>query len=119
LNDLHKGIAVDPVKVTLGQWLDQWLADKAPDLTARSIEVYREVIDRIVPVPGATPLQKLKPAAVQSWLGRLRSSGGKRGEGLSGQTCSQALGLLRGALDAAVRLEVLSRNPALAATATK
>ena len=117
LNDAHKGTLIDHSMVTVASYLRSWLDSKI-DITAVTRERYSEIIDnRIVPVLGAVELQKLKPKHVQDWLTGLSKSGGRRhGQGLSARTVRHCYRVLWGALKQAVKLELLARNVADAAT---
>ena len=117
LNDAHKGTLIDPSKVTVGDYLRSWLEGKT-DITGVTVERYTEIIEnRIIPVLGDVELQKLKPKHVQDWLSSLSKSGGRRyGQGLSARTVRHCYRVLWGALKQAVKLELVSRNVADAAT---
>jgi integrase len=117
LNDHNRGTLIDPIKVTLGEYLQSWLDNKT-DITSATRERYSEIIEnRIAPVLGNIELQKLKPKHVHDWLSDLSKSGGLRyGRGLSPRTVRHCYRVLWGALKQGVRLEVLSRNVADAAT---
>lgn len=56
---------------------------------------------------GAMPLDKVRPSHVEGWLA------GLRGKGLSDSTVRSGYTILRAVLDAAVRDEELSKNPAV------
>jgi hypothetical protein len=117
LNDAHKGTLIDPSKMTLGAYLRSWLDGKT-DITGVTVERYTEIIEnRIIPVLGDIELQKLKPKHVQDWLSGLSKSGGRRhGQALSARTVRHCYRVLWGALKQAVKLEMLDRNVADAAT---
>jgi integrase len=117
LNDAHTGTLIDPSKVTVADYLRSWLDGKT-DITGVTVERYQEIItNRINPVLGAVELQKLKPKHVQDWLSDLSKGGGRRyGQGLAPRTVRHCYRVLWGALKQAVKLEVLSRNVADAAT---
>jgi hypothetical protein len=61
------GFHVAPSKITVGAWLDQWLAIGAPgrkqeEVSQRTKERYTQLVDQhIKPVLGDRPLQELKP----------------------------------------------------------
>jgi integrase len=117
LNDANRGTLVDPSKLTVGEYLGSWLDAKA-DITAVTRERYTEIIEnRIAPVLGNIEIQKLKPKHVHDWLSDLSKKGGRRfGQPLSARTVRHCYRVLWGALKQAVKLEVLSRNVADAAT---
>jgi integrase len=117
LNDAHKGTLIDPTKVTVAEYLRSWLYDKT-DITNVTRERYTEIIEvRIIPVLGEIELQKLKPKHVQDWLSDITKGGGRRyGQPLSARTVRHCYRVLWGALKQAVKLELLARNVADAAT---
>jgi integrase len=117
LNDHNQGTLVNTTKVTVGEYLRSWLGNKT-DITAVTHERYTEIIERrIAPTLGNIELQKLKPKHVHDWLSDLSKKGGRRnGQGLSPRTVRHCYRVLWGALKQAVKLEVLSRNVADAAT---
>src|SRR5690242_12040772 len=64
LSARDNGTAVVPSAITFAEYLRSWL-DADRDLSARTAERYRELIDQqIIPTLGAVPLQKLRPSAV-------------------------------------------------------
>jgi integrase len=106
---LHKqdhGIAIDPSRITLAEYLDTWLADVAPrTVAAKALERYRGLVrHQINPHLGAMPLQKLRPADVDQWLRAL-----EKGE-LSIRSIRHAHGVLRSALSHATAVEMVARN---------
>src|SRR5215469_11577168 len=61
LAEVENGTVVDPSKVTVAEYLREWL-DSTSDLSPKTLERYRELSERqIIPHLGATPLQKLRP----------------------------------------------------------
>ena len=112
LSEAHRGILIDPSKVTVGAYLHQWLAGR--DLSPSSRQQYLDIIVRQVePVLGQLVLQKLKPVDVKAWLSGLRRRDGSK---LHPRTIHCAYRVLHSALAEAVQLEMVSRNVAAAAT---
>jgi integrase len=112
LAEVESGTAVDPSKVTLAEYLRQWL-DAANDLSPKTLERYRQLTEcQIIPHLGATVLQKLRPAQIHDWHRALLKSGGKGGKPLSARTVCHAHRVLHRALELALRLEIVSRNAA-------
>ena len=69
LNDAHRGTLVDPTKITVADWLRQWLDGVKGDLSRGTVENYLGKIERqIIPVLGKIELQRLKPADVRRWF---------------------------------------------------
>lgn len=61
---------VDPNKLTVGQWIDQWIAAGAPGrkkkkVSQRTLERYEQLLlTHVKPTLGSRPLQKLKAAEI-------------------------------------------------------
>jgi integrase len=112
LGTLDAGTYVEPNKVTVADHLRAWL-DGAHGLAPKTAERYRELAEQqIIPHLGAIPLQKLRPAKVQTWHEALLASGGKDGKPLSARTVGHAHRVLHRALQRAVESEALARNAA-------
>ena len=101
------GEYVPPVKPTLGQWLDTWLATSIePHKRPRTVETYRSVIDRhLTPALGAVRLQTLEPEHIEKYFADRRGK-------LSGGTLAQHSAILYAALKSAVRKKKIPSNPA-------
>ena len=109
---VNDGTAVDPSKVTVGEYLRAWL-DRDTDLSPKTIERYRQLTEQqIVPHLGNTALQKLRPAQIDAWHTTLLKAGGKDGRPLSARTVGHAHRILHRAYERALRLEIVARNPA-------
>ena len=88
-----------------GEWVVTWWERSTDDLKPRSIELYRYMLDRqLLPVFGTKPLDEIDKRAVIAWFeGYSRTSPG---------AANKALMLLGAILELAVRVEILSTNPA-------
>lgn len=107
-------LAADPVDVstTLAAWGDRWLAEHRPQLVkARTIA--RDVTrweGRIAPTPlGRRPLTEVSERDVRRWLHAMRKADGSLP---SPTTLSNALSLVRGALEWAREEGRIASNPA-------
>jgi integrase len=97
-----------PVRLTVKQFLAQWLEESArPKLRPRTFATYAQVIrTHIEPSLGSIALRKLTPNHVQAWLNeRMRA-------GLSPRTCQHARAILRASLTRAMKWGYVSRNVA-------
>jgi integrase len=105
LIELDKGIFIRPTKLTLGEYLSQWLTDYCePNLSERAVEAYRYNIDAyICPKLGHIPLKSLQPAQIQ----RLYSDLLKKGHRRTAKYCHQTL---HRALRIAFKQGIVSRN---------
>src|SRR5215510_3584495 len=63
--EIKNGTALDPANVTLREYLERWLAHMATQVSPRSAENYREVVEHwIVPALGNVKLTKLQPEQI-------------------------------------------------------
>ena len=114
LSEADRGSLVEPSKLTLADYLRQWL-DNSHELSPKTTERYRQLAEQqIVPHLGGILLQKLKPAHVQQWHSAILKAGGEKGRPLSARTVGHAHRVLHRALQRAVESETLSRNVASA-----
>lgn len=96
-----------PSGVTVADWLETWLRHKAGEVRETTLRGYRQVVsNHLEPLLGQVPLEGLQPRHI----GLLHQS--IRDKGLGFRTLEYAHVLLSGALDHAVRLDVLPGNVA-------
>jgi integrase len=114
---------VDPSKLTVKQWLEQWLAEHAAHrVSAKTFERYAEIVrQHLVPALGAHRLRKLEGVHIQAAYGAaLRARRRRtRKDGavvdlppLSAQTVKHCHRVLSLALKQANRLKLRAGNPA-------
>ena len=114
LGELNMGSYVEPARMSVGEFLDRWLADYAkPKVTSKTFERYGEMIDgHIRPALGTYLLPKLAPLHIQSFYSRALATGRKDGKGgLSAQSVVHFHRVLHKALAQAVKWQLLARNP--------
>jgi len=109
-------------RTPLGDWLTEWLRDKeAQGRSGATIAQYRSIIrSRLVPGLGGVRLGQLTPDHIRRYLRKeaespRQNAGRKGGDGrgtISSRTVALEHAILRQALEAAVRLDILPRNPA-------
>ncbi|WP_258539479.1 site-specific integrase [Streptomyces ipomoeae] len=115
-NRRQEGTLAPPNKLTLNEWLDQWLAMKADDLEETTIYNYRITLDRVRGKLGNVRLQELTEEDVEGWMhwalkyGRVR--GGKAGTPLGVTTVDMSLARLKDALNRAVTRRLVAVNVA-------
>jgi integrase len=74
------GDHVEPNKLTVGQWIDQWLQIGAPGrrrkkVSERTLERYSQLLrTHVKPALGNRPLQQLKPVEIDKLYSRLESN---------------------------------------------
>jgi integrase len=106
------GIAINPSKTTLAEYLRGWL-DNAEGLAGKTRERYRQLAEQqIISHLGGIALQKLRPADIANWHGVLLRRGGQGGRPLSPRTAGHAHRVLHTALARAVKVEIIPRNVA-------
>ncbi|GAA3211380.1 hypothetical protein GCM10020256_10120 [Streptomyces thermocoprophilus] len=64
----HEGTFVPPNKITVNEWLDQWLVMKAEDLEPTTVYNYRVTLDRVRGKLGNVRLQELTEDHVMAWM---------------------------------------------------
>lgn len=102
---VNEGTYTAPQKFTVGNWLDTWAADYLGGAKPATVTIYRNNIkNHIKPALGAVKLANLHPHAVQAFVNGL--------EGLSPASVRLAYKVLHMALEKAVDLGYLPRNPA-------
>jgi integrase len=113
------GIALDPAKLTVDQYLDRWLTHVRLSLRARTVARYTALLgDHVRPHVGARPLKQLSPLEIQAVYDRLAIGGRRDGKpgGLAPQHILAVHRCLHRALQQAVTWRLLARNPATHAT---
>lgn len=106
LHDLHRSQYVEPSKLTLGEWLSEWLetAIKPPNKRLRTYETYMSVIERhLTPNIGHLRLQQVRPTDLKRYY---------NDSSLSPTTLEQHHTLLHSALKAAQPQGLVQRNVA-------
>ncbi len=109
--DKERGMLATPDKVTVSEYLKNWLEGRAPRLAKNSVTSYAGLIRlHIAPNIGEKRLQALKPLDLRNLYTLLLE------KGLSGRSVRYVHGLLYSAFKEAVRLEITYRNVAEAVT---
>ena len=109
------GIALDPAKLTVDQYLDRWLAHIRTSLRARTVARYAALLgDHVRPHVGARPLKQLSPLEIQAIYDRLAVGGRRDGKpgGLAPQHILAVYRCMHRALAQAVTWRLLARNVA-------
>ncbi|MBR5345857.1 MAG: site-specific integrase [Clostridia bacterium] len=98
-----------PKEMTVGEWLDTWLKEYLADVKQGTIIHYESVVRLFLkPEFGDVPLSQLRTPMVQKLYNRLRE------EKRSPKYIKNIHGILHRALEMAVRLEYMMRNPTTA-----
>lgn len=117
LTRLEEGAYVKPAKLTVGEYLNQWLESYVATNTApRTMEGYQLIVQRhLIPNLGAIPLTQLQPSHLQIYYAKALTGGRADGNGgLSARTVLHIHRVLSEALTHAVKWQILIRNVALA-----
>jgi len=112
---VEKGTYIKPSRLTLGEWLDQWLNGYViMHTTQRTQESYRSIIHRhLMPSLGSIPLNQLRPQQLQNYYAHALANGriDKKG-GLSARSVLYHHRILSEALSHGVKMGVVARNVA-------
>jgi integrase len=101
----QRGTLAAPDKMTLGEWLDDWLKARAQRVSENTVVSYSSIIrNHIKPLLGAKRLQLLKPTDLRGFYQSLSQ------KGKTPKTIRNIHGVLYAALSDAVRLEIITRN---------
>ncbi|MFB9238689.1 tyrosine-type recombinase/integrase [Plantactinospora siamensis] len=115
-HETDRGTYVRPNKITVGEFLDGWLASATRDVEKGTAANYRDALLPVHAKLGGRLLQGVTEPDIEGlvdWMlteGRRR--GGKPGTGLSVRSVRLTLGRLRTALNVAVRQQLVVRNVA-------
>jgi integrase len=110
VRDSNRGVLVADVKLTLAEWLHAWLQRVEPARRPATVRAYRIAIDsHLLPALGSVRVAALTPLDVEAYLAdearRFRPA-----------TVKLHYAVLHGALDAALKAGLVSRNVAALAT---
>jgi len=115
LHQHDTGAYVKPGRMTVADYLRQWLSDyAAPSLSPRTMEGYETIIRvHLIPSLGKTPLTRLRSDHVQQYMATKLASGRTDGTGgLSPRTVHHHHAVLHDALQTAVKWGLVTRNVA-------
>ncbi|MGC9381591.1 site-specific integrase [Streptomyces sp. MH13] len=110
------GTLILPNKITLAEWLDQWLEYKRRDVEETTIRTYRLALIHVYDRIGHVRLQELSEDHVQDCIDDIvangRRKGGAAGTRLAVSTAEGVLTRLREALKRAVVRKLIAESPA-------
>lgn len=116
LHQRSAGTFIAPSKITLGEWLEQWLEYKQRDVEETTIRTYRLALVHVMESLGHIRLQELTEDHIQDFVDEViatgRRRGGEPGTRLAVSTVNGILTRLREALGRAVVRKLLSTSPA-------
>lgn len=103
--EVNQGTYTAPQRMTAGQWLDVWASDYLGAAKYNTIRIYQSNIkNHIKPALGAVRIDQLHPHMLQGFINGL--------QGLAPQTVRTIYQVLHIALEKAVELEYIPKNPA-------
>lgn len=110
LSSIDGGAYIKPEKMTVAQYLNQWLDTYVePNLSATTSQGYKSIVrHHLIPGLGNTLLQRLEPSHIAKFYSDALESG------LSNKTVLNTHRLLSRALNQAVKMQIIVRNPAQA-----
>jgi len=113
LVSIEQGSYVKPRRITLGEWLNDWLGGYVKtSCSSRTLDGYQSIVRRhLILNLGMIPLAQVQPQHIQRCYGTLLETG-VGGQGLSARTVLHIHRVLFQALNYAVRQGLLIRNPA-------
>ncbi|KAA0788656.1 site-specific integrase [Bacillus sp. BPN334] len=107
ITELNEGIFVEPSKLTLKDYLVQWLEIKRMSLERNSyVSYYNNVTHHVIPSIGMIALHKLNVMDIQKCYKSALDTG------ISNNSLIQLHRVLKTALNLAVKQNIISRNPA-------
>ncbi|MDO4269364.1 MAG: N-terminal phage integrase SAM-like domain-containing protein [Eubacteriales bacterium] len=112
-SEIDSGDFIEPARFTVAEWMGTYLSEYTPNLKPYALQSY-EAANRnhIVPALGKIKLQSLNTIQIQTFINLLSRPVENDGKGLSAKTVRNIFGVLRRALQLAVRIGLLRHNPA-------
>ena len=118
--DIDNHTYMEPVKLSLGEWMEIWLGEYCGGVKLRTLKSYESTAKyRIIPFLGAIPLAKLTPVALQKYYNDTLAGELAGREPVSPKTVHNIHGIIHKALSQAVAIGYLKANPADACTLPK
>lgn len=113
LTAIDNSVFTDPGKLTVGDWLTQWLDEARSTVSPKTLERYGEICNgHLIPALGALPLAKLQPVHIQRYYTEALKSGRRDGKGgLAPQSVRHHDRVLNVALKRARALRLIATNP--------
>ena len=114
ITEISRGAYLEPSKLTLSAFLEQWLTHIRSQVAPRTFERYEELARKnIAPLLGQAVLMKLRPAQISAAYAEALKSGRRAGQGgLAPRTVHHMHRILRQALALAVKWNLIVKNPA-------
>lgn len=112
--EINTGTFIEPTKITLGEWLQEWLKGRKPHLEESTWTSYEIMIRRhINPVLGNTKLKNLQPHHLRSLYNEKLENGRVDGKGgLSPRAVHYIHSIINAALKQAIKERLINFNVA-------
>ena len=108
INAVDTGTYIEPSKMTVEQWLNTWLNEYCKDVKMRTLDKYRSTVRlHLIPALGKVKLSALNKVQVQRAFNQM----GDGNKPLASKSVHDAHGILHRALQQAVELEIITKNP--------
>lgn len=108
--EVDEGTYTEPVKMTVGEWLDIWLDEYLGPVKPRTVQQYHMAVwVHLKPAFGAVKLNALKTADIQRLYTKLQ----RRERPLSAKSIKNLHGVLHKVLQQALELGYIRSNPSL------
>jgi integrase len=109
----HRGEYIDHNRITVAEYLDEWIESHAIEINPRTLLDYRSCIRLYVtPRIDHLPLQAVRPSTITKLYRDLLTSGGRDGKPLAVPTVTHLHAVLRKAFrDAVIVDELIASNP--------
>ena len=101
----RQGALSPPSRLSVGQWLTEWLRLQAGRLRPTTLRTYRQALSPLFPFLGGVRLTSLSPLHIAHAIEELRR------QGKGGRQVALAYAYLRAALRSAVSLGILAQDP--------
>ncbi|MCL2357387.1 MAG: site-specific integrase [Defluviitaleaceae bacterium] len=109
---IDEGTYIEPSRLTVGAWIDIWLAEYNKSVKALTLKEYTGQCNfRIKPSLGAVKLSALRPHDIQAFLNK-QEQPTANAKGLSPKSIKNLHGILHKSLQQAVMLGYIAVNPA-------
>jgi len=115
LHSVDTGDYVEPTKITVKQFLTEWLNTIRSQISPKTHERYTQVVDLyLIPTFGGCLLAKLSPSLIQNTYNTWETSGRQDNKtgGLAPRTRLHIHRIFKSAIKYAVQMQLIARNPA-------
>jgi integrase len=123
LTEIRSGEYIGPSGTTVAEWLDKWLATYCNHISPYTKASYVTMVAQVKAEIGDVALQKLSAIRLQEMVARWESIGAINPDGigkpLAARTIRKSMACLSAALNRAVKLDLLRKNPMTAVVAPR